>query len=485
MTDSCGNPNDTGQQLMAANIGYDNTVTQLAAAHVQAAIDILANQTGLNYHPNFNGRELDDQHPQSAITGLIAELAGKAQTNHTQAGTTVSYDQTLVNLLGSVDTQSAIDELAVIQNAGVYEYAAIADEVVPLEGIAASFNQMDWTGHEHADATITTALNIQANHIVTCGNNTATAYRWVGAKPVLLGVGSGYVATDSEFQAVGTADHSALVNRNLVDQHTMDAVTGLVAALLLKIEDAPIDGLEYLRKDGLWAVPTSSQEYFTGFKNVLVNPNGLVNQPDFDGNWGITANYGYDMWYKTNATHKAQLIEDSALRDGMTYTLSWTSLTGEDGVIVAGDGSTTSGQSPLTMVGMNLGVADQTRVELPFDAKDCQLERGVNQTDFEVRNIQMELALCQRHFYRHDDIGTVWVYATAGTAKAWGVYILPVVMRTNPTRTVFSEPQYSNASAVQLGGKANILSVYCAVTATGQFQVRNGVYDLDARLQES
>ena len=41
MTDSCGNPKDTGKQLMAASIGYDNTATGLDAAHVQGAMDEL------------------------------------------------------------------------------------------------------------------------------------------------------------------------------------------------------------------------------------------------------------------------------------------------------------------------------------------------------------------------------------------------------------------------------------------------------------
>ena len=89
-------------------------------------------------------------------------------------------------------------------------------------------NATDFTGHPYADATVTTALFIESNHIVTFGHN-AVAYLWTGPTDVTVGVGGSHTAVATDLTPVGTADHNILTNRTLADQHPTAAITGLDA----------------------------------------------------------------------------------------------------------------------------------------------------------------------------------------------------------------------------------------------------------------
>jgi hypothetical protein len=55
----------------------------------------------------------------------------------------------------------------------------------------------------------------------------------------------------------GSNDHNLLINRDLADQHPMEAITGLDTALGAKLDDAPIDGILYGRQDGGWTAVSS------------------------------------------------------------------------------------------------------------------------------------------------------------------------------------------------------------------------------------
>ena len=148
-------------------------------------------------HVNTTGRDAADSHPAPAI----------------------SYDNTDSGL-GATDVKAALDEISDKQASGIVEYGAI---VTPGGGdIWTDVNAFDWSGHAHASGT---ALSIAVNHVVTFGNNTATAYRWVGTKPVLIGLGGTYTTVEGDFLATATADHSALTNRTVAGSHPATAVS--------------------------------------------------------------------------------------------------------------------------------------------------------------------------------------------------------------------------------------------------------------------
>lgn len=50
----------------------------------------------------------------------------------------------------------------------------------------------------------------------------------------------------------GTMDHFILNNRNHIESHPMSAITGLVDALGEKVEEAPINGKKFARKNAGW-----------------------------------------------------------------------------------------------------------------------------------------------------------------------------------------------------------------------------------------
>lgn len=68
----------------------------------------------------------------------------------------------------------------------------------------------------------------------------------------------------------GSNDHSLLINRDLADQHPMEAITGLDTALSAKLDDAPSDGILYGREDGGW-VAVSSGGTGTNDHTQLIN----------------------------------------------------------------------------------------------------------------------------------------------------------------------------------------------------------------------
>ena len=51
----------------------------------------------------------------------------------------------------------------------------------------------------------------------------------------------------------GVTIHNETTDRDAPDAHPQGSVTGLVDALDEKLEDAPIDGVQYARKDGAWS----------------------------------------------------------------------------------------------------------------------------------------------------------------------------------------------------------------------------------------
>jgi len=73
-----------------------------------------------------------------------------------------------------------------------------------------------------------------------------------------------------------------------------------------------------------------------------------------------------------------------------------------------------------------------------FYLTGVQLEKGTQATSFEYRQYQQELALCQRYYYHWSPSGSICYGPTMHNITAvdtYGVFFLPVSMRTTPTMT--------------------------------------------------
>jgi hypothetical protein len=186
---------------------------------------------------------------------------------------------------------------------------------------------------------------------------------------------------------------------------------------------------------------------YNGFKNRLINAQGLINQRAYvSGTATSGANqYTVDRWrvvtsgqnltFSTSAnvvTFTApaggveQVIEGLNLETA-TYVLSWT---GTATATVAGSSVANGGTVSITG-GTNTTVRfTNGTFSLP------QLEKGSNATSFDYRPFATELSLCQRYFQRYS-----YIVDFHGSGLGVSTYtpvvaiVLPVPMRATPTVT--------------------------------------------------
>lgn len=224
--------NQTRGDLRYALVGHDHTGTYSLVEH-----DHDLDYADIGHHHDLAYAPISHGHAISEITGLQTELDGKALSDHNhdstyeplgalQTALETTYDNTASGLSAS-NVKTAIDEISSSTGSGVEEYGAIADGD-GTNTIEVDVNAMDWTEHTHA---IGTALDVQTNHIITFSNGGGVVYRWVGVKPVTLGIGGNHTATSADFIATGVGAHDALSNLELADQHGIGVITGLQTAL--------------------------------------------------------------------------------------------------------------------------------------------------------------------------------------------------------------------------------------------------------------
>lgn len=103
-----------------------------------------------------------------------------------------------------------------------------------------------------------------------------------------------------------------------------------------------------------------------------------------------------------------------------------------------------------------------------FAIGDCQLEAGPVATPLETRPIGMELALCQRYYYRYTTTNT---YPFIDTVAATGTFPIanmfyPVTLRTTPTSSAtIGSAGLNNCSSLTLS-TPNPFNAYMQVTST-------------------
>jgi hypothetical protein len=187
-----------------------------------------------------------------------------------------------------------------------------------------------------------------------------------------------------------------------------------------------------------------------GFRNRLINAQGLVNQRAYvSGTNTSGANqYTLDRWrvvtsgenltfstsenevtFTAPAGGVEQVIEGLNLETG-TYVLSWT-----------GTATATVGGSSVANGG-TVSVTGGTNTTVRFSGgtfKYPQFERGNTPSSFERRPYGTELSLCQRYFYRWSSAAAAFQILANGTVisntEIDAAFFLPVTMRATPTAT--------------------------------------------------
>jgi len=167
--------------------------------------------------------------------------------------------------------------------------------------------------------------------------------------------------------------------------------------------------------------------------NILINGDFRVNQRGITAMWPQNT-YGYDRWLKLGIGDNQirQRIEEQNLVNGAVYTLSWEG--GGTGEAVVSD-SQDSGPSPLVTTPVSYGnIFARYDITVPIDATNIKLEIGSVQTPFQVTDIGLELAKCQRYYFELEDVseyGFVPVTATGYSSRFITIYH-PVTMRIPP-----------------------------------------------------
>jgi len=176
-------------------------------------------------------------------------------------------------------------------------------------------------------------------------------------------------------------------------------------------------------------------------ENILINGDFRINQRNFAGVWTALAigGFGYDRWktYNFAGLEIGQEIEPGNITDE-THTLSWKGGTG-DGRIGDSNAVKVSGISPISA--LILQSDPRVFVTVPKDATDIKLEIGTIATQFQPGDIGLELAKCQRYFWKPDAatrfVAAVSNAGTTSAAKKRRVLNIPfpVTMRAAPTST--------------------------------------------------
>lgn len=290
---------------------------------------------------------------------------------------------------------------------------------LPVDGLNNNFLQSLYAGQEVAylsanqstaglQAQITTANNNASNAVVTANAAEATA---IAAEATANGLADSIATANSNASTALSAANAALPKAG-----------GTMTGAIVHITDQP----------GL------------GRKNLLINPNFVINQRVYVSGAATSGANAYTVdrwrvvisgqnlsWTTSNGVLTAtapaggveQIIEGASLIPG-TYVINWT---GTATCTVGGIARAKGASFTIT------GGADVTvrftggTVSLP------QLERGTIPTMFEGRHIGEELLLCQRYFW--NQIGGLsgnFASYVSGALGSWWIKF-PSTMRVAPT----------------------------------------------------
>jgi hypothetical protein len=233
---------------------------------------------------------------------------------------------------------------------------------------------------------------------------------------------------------------------NSIDTSFVDLKGGTTGQVLAKASGTDLDYT--------WTTPTSAVQFAP---NLAINGAFIVNQRGYTSTTNLASGaYGFDRW-KSNYTNTAltftaginsttvtistsgglqQVVERENVPAG-TYTLSWSG-TATGRVYNSGGTPPSYAASPVTFT------ADgTTNVVLEFTASGStktlslvKFERGSSATTYSLAGgtYAGELAACQRYYFQ-DAAAVLNAQQAVAATTVYGVYYLPVVMRSNPTLT--------------------------------------------------
>jgi hypothetical protein len=280
-----------------------------------------------------------------------------------------------------------------------------------------------------------------------------------------------------------------------------------------------------------------------GRRNLLINGGARLSQAGFAGG-SVSANtYAYDGWRAFGSASSfsravgrsvmtlngtiGQILETPDLA-GATVTVSVTNPTGPitvnlqpDATTAGVSGTITAGSGvrsctlviPSSITG-NVFLLLTTSGNVTFDATakqgGIQLELGSFASQFEVRTLQEELALCQRYYCKSFDTDVAPAFGLQGRSMVGNCYsaaqirttalIYPQVMRAPPTVTLYTSNatgtnantwsaytaggSYANPSSISIGGDSSSFSATLTFSGLtfGTAYMVNGNFVADARL---
>ena len=225
---------------------------------------------------------------------------------------------------------------------------------------------------------------------------------------------------------------------------------------------------------------------FTGFKNLIINANGLINQRGYVSGTATTiANqYTLDRWrvvesgqnltfstvagvttFTAPAGGVEQVIENLNMIGG-SYVLSF----GGTATVSVSQSSDNITYSTLTSTDGIYTIDGGKYIKIKFSDGTFslpQLEQNEIKTPFENRVYGLELSLCHRYYYQITGglYSFISIGMTCNSNKAWTVFSLPVPMRVMPS------VQYNNigawySSSGNFSTSATSLSVNSNLTIT-------------------
>jgi len=124
-----------------------------------------------------------------------------------------------------------------------------------------------------------------------------------------------------------------------------------------------------------------------------------------------------------------------------------------------------------------------------YEITAVQLELGDTATPFEHRSYAEELALCQRYYFKPND-ATVQDDGSVGhkygissmTLGFNSTFAFPVKMRTAPTASEITSPDYVNCSGIIINTNPDGYISRVSVSSNGTYRAYNWLYDFEAEL---
>lgn len=381
-----------GYQLPAPGSKLKDDVLRLIAALGAIDTDVAGLLTAL-----AGKSDLGHGHTMAEITGLVAALGNKID---------VGYHDALANLT-DVDVAGVANGMALLRQAS--KWIPVALQINNIAGLETALNG------KATPADITAAINAlvaAAPGALDTLNELATA---LGNDPnfasTITTALAGKQPLDSDLTAIAALTTTTFGRALLTAADAVDLRTSIGANLL------------------------------GGFRNLLINPLGTINQRGYvSGAATAGANrYTLDRWRVVTSGQNLSWSESEGVRT-MTAPAGGVEQVVESSAILPGDHVLTwEGTATATVNGLArasgevfslAGGANATVRFTGGTVKKPQLERASSPTAFSSRHPQQELALCQRYY----EVGrSGWYgYVTNGYTFA-AVPMFKVTKRTTPT----------------------------------------------------